>query len=166
MIILVSRNNLASGLFDVTLQVDVASKSKGILNTECAVLPSSHNVAAFPVDATDLGRYLTAEEILELMNQADSDLSSLSDDDEDYQDNVELNDDDDDEAEDDDDISILDLISNSNPGKWGIHTDAFPAPTSNFCQKSGVNYSSSKPIEYFLEYLDDDFLERLLIAQI
>ncbi|GBM48057.1 hypothetical protein AVEN_34383-1 [Araneus ventricosus] len=59
-------------------------------------------------------RYLTAEEILELMNQADSDLSSLSDDDEDYQDNVELNDDDD-----DDDISILDLISSSNPGKNG-----------------------------------------------
>ncbi|GBM29755.1 hypothetical protein AVEN_156930-1 [Araneus ventricosus] len=54
-------------------------------------------------------RYLTAEEILELMNQADSDLSSLSDDDEDYQDNVELNDDDDDEDEDDDDISILDF---------------------------------------------------------
>ncbi|GBM80020.1 hypothetical protein AVEN_202534-1 [Araneus ventricosus] len=100
------------------------------------------------------------------MNQADSDLSSLSDDDEDYQDNVELNDDNDDEDEDDDDISILDLVSSSNPGKWRIHTDAFPAHTSTFCQKSGVNYSSSKPIQYFLEYLDDDFLERWLIAQI
>ncbi|GBL80673.1 hypothetical protein AVEN_225327-1 [Araneus ventricosus] len=78
-----------------------------------------------------------------------------------YQDNVELNDDDDNEDEDDDDISISDLISSSNPGKWGIHTDAFPAPTSNFCQKSGVNYSSSKPIEYFLEYLDDDFFREM-----
>ncbi|GBM93680.1 hypothetical protein AVEN_238119-1 [Araneus ventricosus] len=95
-------------------------------------------------------RYLTAEEILELMNQADSDLNSLSDDDEDYLDNVELNDDDDDdEDEDDDDISILDLISSSNPEKWGIHTDAFPAPTSNFCQKSGVNYSSSNQMSIF-----------------
>ncbi|GBN92838.1 hypothetical protein AVEN_167886-1 [Araneus ventricosus] len=131
-------------IFCALQEISPSSQRNFIIYTDS--MSALETLSHYDTQMHPLGRYLTAEEILKLMNQADSDLSSLSDDDED---------------EDDDDISILDLISSSNPGEWGIHTDAFPAPTSNFCQKSGVNYSSSKPIEYFLEYLDDDFFREM-----
>lgn len=44
----------ASLVLGLTLQVDVAFISMGILKTECAVLPPINRVAAIPVDATGI----------------------------------------------------------------------------------------------------------------
>lgn len=85
-------------------------------------------------------------------------MSSLSDDGEDCQDNVELNHTDD--ANDNNLVSEL-VSSSSNLEKWGIHTNTFPATMSNFCLKLGFHYDCSKPIECFMEYLDDDFFREM-----
>ena len=49
-----SNSTFASGVWGLTLHVDVAFKISGILNTECAVLPPGNRVAAIPVDATGI----------------------------------------------------------------------------------------------------------------
>ncbi|GFQ90508.1 hypothetical protein TNCT_375651 [Trichonephila clavata] len=86
-------------------------------------------------------KYLTPDEVLELMIRNDSDLNSLSDEDGYRSDNgSEMNDDDEDQ-----DITF----DFSFPTQWGIDTGKFNPVSFDFQEAGCFELYSKHPIEYF-----------------
>ncbi|GFR08178.1 hypothetical protein TNCT_634201 [Trichonephila clavata] len=80
------------------------------------------------------------------MNRDDSDLSSLSDEDDYQSDNVSEMDDDDD----DQDVTF----DFSAPTQRGVHTEKFNPVSFDFQEVGCFEYQSTAHIEYFMKYLD------------